>query len=189
MKKVFAAAIAAMMLTFGCVALAGCSQPSAEEVIRQGLTRELDQVKNLDGELMGEIGAMDAAGELEAYGITAQSFMETYFDGFDYSIDSVTIDEADKNKATAVVTLKVKSLTDVYTEITEASTEFATNSDVSSMTEDEINKKVGEIVLNAISAVPAEETDAVSLPLICENNEWQVTDAGLQALGIAMFNL
>lgn len=189
MKKVLAAVVAAMMLTFGCMALAGCSQPSAEDVIREGLTKELDQVKNLDGELMSEVGAMDAASELETYGITAQSFMETYFDGFDYSIDSVTIDESDKNKATAVVTLKVKSLTDVYTKITEASTEFATSADVASMSEDELNQKVGEIVLQAITDVPATETEAVTLPLVCENNEWQVTDAGLQQLGIAMFNL
>lgn len=189
MKKVLAAAVAAMMLTFGCMALAGCSQPSAEDVIRDGLTKELDQVKNLDGELMSEVGAMDAASELETYGITAQSFMETYFDGFDYSIDEVTIDENDKNKATAVVTLKVKSLTDVYTKITEASTEFASGADVASMSEDELNQKVGEIVLQAITDVPATETEAVTLPLVCENNEWQVTDAGLQQLGVAMFNL
>ena len=96
-----AVALAATMLT----GLVACGGESAEDVIRKGVTEELESIKNLDQAALDEImaGAGAANAGLEEYGIDMEEFCRTWLDGFDYSVDNVTVD-GENATATATIT-------------------------------------------------------------------------------------
>ena len=104
---------AALALVCGLV-LAGCSTgPSAEELIREDISSALDEVKSLDDDTVEElVESMDAA-SLEPYGIDGKELIRSMVDGFDYTIDAVTVDE-EAGTATAELTVTSKSMAELY---------------------------------------------------------------------------
>ena len=108
MKKILLVPI--MMLAALClVVLPGCGGPSVEDLIRQDLTEQLDEIKQGGDDLMDEIS--EASGEdFATLGIDAKEFATSYLDGFDYSIGDITVED---RTATAKVDLTMKSLGDI----------------------------------------------------------------------------
>lgn len=151
--------------TLGCVlaatlalALGACSTgPSDEELIRQGLSAELDQLVNKSGdeydEIMSDVESSYAS-MLGDYGIDPVELAESIFDGFGYTIDAV---EVDGDTATASVTLTMKSMTDFMEKVEAASQEFVEGADLATMTQDEAYAKIGEIIMESIDS--AEHTE------------------------------
>ena len=92
MKKRFfiVTLFACLALTLG---LTACGQPSAEETIREGLTTELDGLKDdkSDEFVRGLEG--DAADELDQLGIDKKQFATEYLKGFTYQIGDIAVDE------------------------------------------------------------------------------------------------
>lgn len=183
-KRIAAVLLAGTLLAFGGVALVGCG-PSAEEVVREGVAGELDSLKNLDEARMAELVEDVDAAELSAFGIEPKEFLAAYLDGFDYRIDDVTVD-GDTAKATVVLTSKSFA---AYTEELEKASE-ALGAEVAGgeMGEDEVNQRIGQAVMDALSAVPATETEPVELSFTLEGNTWTPTADAENAIANALFS-
>ena len=72
-KKIVLVGAMAALLALGATALAGCGGKSDADVIRESLTQELDQVKNLDDAFLSEVTASAETGGLDQFGIDAKT--------------------------------------------------------------------------------------------------------------------
>lgn len=182
-KTIMAACLAAAVLSFGALSLVGCG-PSAEEVVRQGVTDELERLKTHDAALLDELAADSGADQLVAYGIDAQTFIAAYLDGFDYRIDEVTVEGDD---ATATVVLTCKKF-DAFTQaLTEATTALAEDEETAALDGDELNAKIGQVVLEVLAGVEPTESNPVELPFARTDNVWSPAPGAEQALSTALF--
>ncbi|WP_080797366.1 hypothetical protein [Arabiibacter massiliensis] len=183
-KRGLAGLLVAALLAFGAFALVSCG-PSAEEVVREGVTKELDSLKNLDASLVDELAASAGVEQLADFGIDAKEFVSTYLGGFDYRIDDVTVNG---DAATATVTLTCKSFA-AYTDALEAaSAELAGDESLADLSEEELNQKLGQTIMDAIAAVPATETAPVALTFERKDNVWTPTADAQHALSNALFS-
>ncbi len=160
-----------------CLGLTACSSgPSAEEVIAEGITTTLDQVKTLDDDTLDEIVAAgkDDLADLNAVGIDARELFKTAFDGFDYKIESVTVDD---DLAKADLTITAKSFIDAQAKAEEITLKWLDEADTSiiNMNEDQINAKVGELAMRAISETEP-KTSTVRATFTKNGDEWSCDD-------------
>lgn len=161
------AALAATMLA----GLTACGGESAEDVIRKGVTEELESIKNLDqaalDEIMAGAGAADAG--LDEYGIDMEEFCRTWLEGFDYSVDNVTVDG---DNATATVTITCKSLMEGMTIFMDKVTALTDDTEAMSQSMDELNLQMGTMLMEALGEAPL-ETNTVDLPYVLNGNTWE----------------
>lgn len=182
-KTIMAACLAVAVLGFGALSLAGCG-PSAEEVVRQGVADELERLKTHDAALLDELAADSGADQLAVYGIDAQTFIAAYLDGFDYRIDEVKV-EGDEATATVVLTCKKF---DAFTQaLTEATTALAEDEGTADLGDEELNAKIGEVVLEVLAGVAPTESSPVELPFARTDNVWSPAPGAEQALSRALF--
>ena len=174
-KTVVAACLAAVALSVGALSLGACG-PSAEEVVRQGVADELERLKTHDEALLDE---------LATYGIDAKSFIAAYLDGFDYRIDEVKVDG---DSATATVVLTCKKFDAFAQALTETTTELAEDEQTAELDADQINEKVGQLVLEALGSVEPTESNPVELPFTRTDNAWGPASGAEQALSTALFS-
>ncbi|WP_417142375.1 hypothetical protein [Raoultibacter massiliensis] len=162
-----AVALAATMLT----GLVACGGESAEDVIRKGVTEELESIKNLDQTALDEImaGAGAANAGLEEYGIDMEEFCRTWLDGFDYSVDNVTVDG---ENATATVTITCKSLAEGINIFMDKVTALTEDPEAMSKSMDELNQMMGTMLMEGIGEAPV-ETNTVDLPYVLNGNTWE----------------
>lgn len=92
LKALTCSITAVLALSVGLV-LGACSGPSPEEVIREDLTANLDRVKELDDATVEELVSSMGTIGLETYGIEASDVVRSLLDGFDYTIDDITVDD------------------------------------------------------------------------------------------------
>ena len=182
-KKLLAVVLAATMMCFGALVLSSCGK-SDEEVVREGVARELDMVKNKDPEFMESITDAALASEMDAYGIDANEFMVSYLEGFDYTINDVTVDG---DTAVANVTITCKTLSDIYEQVMTSAEDAANSTDVSSMGDDESNQLVGQIMMDSVAQVQATTQEPVDLTFTLNGNTWEPTAAAESALPTALF--
>ena len=123
--KVLTCSITAVLALSVGLVLGACSGPSPEEAIREDLTANLDRVKELDDATVEElVGSMGTLG-LETYGIEASDVVRSLLDGFDYTIDDITVDD-EGTSAVASVSVTCKSASDFTERINQAATDLAT---------------------------------------------------------------
>ena len=183
-KKFAATFLAAALLAMGAVALVGCGQNN-EEVVRAGVATELDKLKNLDDETLSLLASEAGADDLAEFGIDSKEFVSSYLSGFDYRIDGVTVDG---DTATATVVLTCKSFSQYSSSLEEATNALVQDESILDMTSEELNTKIGEVVMNTIAEVPVAETDPIELTFALQDNTWTPTDDTEQAIGSALFN-
>lgn len=182
-KAVLTAGMAVAMLAAGAVFLAGCG-PSAEEVVRQGVSDELERLKAHDSELLAELAADSGADQLAVYGIDAQEFIGAYLDGFDYRIDDVTVDG---DTATATVVLTCKKFEEFSTALSTASMALAEDEATAELSEDGINQKIGQTVLEVLAGLEPSESVPVELTFTLQDKAWTPTSDTEKALSAALF--
>lgn len=183
MKKFVAGVTAAAMLTLSMGAFVGCGGQSDEEVIREALTEELEGIKTQDEAYMSQMAADMDADEFAVYGIDATEFMSKYLTGFDYTIDSITVNE---DTAEAVVTLTCKSFS-AYEDAIETETYNAiATTDIASMSEDDVNKLVGQIMMTALDKVEVAPTNPITIEYNKVDNVWEPTASSSNAITNAM---
>lgn len=182
-KAIVAACLAATALSFGAMTLAGCG-PSAEEVVRQGVSDELERLKAHDETLLDDLAADSGADQLAAYGIDAQTFIAAYLNGFDYRVDEVTVEGDD---ATATVVLTCKKFDAFAQALAEATSALAEDEETASLDGDELNAKVGDMVLEVLASVEPTESSPVELPFKRTDNVWGPASGAEQALSSALF--
>lgn len=179
MKKKLTTLALILIAALSMLALCACNNgPSSEEVIREGLSGELDTIVNKKGDDWDEmISDIEDEADLSQFGIDAEEFVGVLFDGFDYEITSVDVDEED-DTAVAHVTLTAKSMKDVMAALGQAADDFKSDpNNYAGLSEDELYKKVGELMMDAIRDV---ETQNVDVDLECvrdEDGNWTEADS------------
>ena len=183
-KKVATTFFASILLAMGAMALVGCGQ-NDEEIIRDGVSAELDKLKNLDEETLNLLASEAGADDLSSYGIDAKEFVSSYLAGFDYRIESVNVDG---DNATATVVLTCKSFSQYTNSLEEAVTTLAEDESIQSMSTDEQNMKFGETIMSSLNELSAVETSPIELAFAREGNSWSTTQEAEQAITNALFN-
>ena len=183
MKRIAAACLTAALAAFGAAALAGCG-PSNEEIVRQGVTEELEAVKALDPALLDEMAANEGLAQLAAYGIDAKEFVSSYLAGFDYRVDEVKVDG---DTAQATVVLTCKSFNAFATGFTEAVTALSADESVPNMGDEEVDQLIGQTVMDTLAAVEPTETAPVTLAFELKDNVWSPTAEAEQVITEALF--
>lgn len=169
----FLLALAVLLALFvGMVGLSGCSGgTNDEEAIRASLTSELDSIKNIDDTFVNEFSESINMSQLSVYGIDGVEFMKSYLNGFDYSIDSINVDG---DNATAQITLTCKSYTGYQQALQQAVDEITADPDsLASLSNDEINQKIGEIVIGSLDGVELAATQPISITYTKVDGTWE----------------
>ena len=126
-KRVLAVGVLSLVLALSSMALFGCGGNSDEQAIRNSVSSELDMLKNASDE--GVAAFTEGAGEdaFMDFGISNEQFVKEYFAGFDYAIDSITIDG---DTATVQVTLTIRTLSDFQEVFTAKTEEFVASDEM-----------------------------------------------------------
>lgn len=166
----------AAVLTFAMLAalsLTACGGESAEEVIRKGVTEELEEIKNLEDSFLDEVIAeLDDSGDLELLGIEADEFCRAILADFDYKVGDITVDG---NDAIVNVTITMKDVAEILETWTEDIMALAEDEAVLSMTEDELYAKMGEMLMTSLEEGEVKDT-VLDLPYEKVDNVWQGTE-------------
>lgn len=158
-KNLFAAVVVALALACGAALAACSSEPDPKEAITADIATQFDPVKNLDQTAIDELAAdVSATNDLEAYGIDGVTYVQSMLSGFDYEVKDVTVDESGES-AVATVAITCKSFTDATARATELSEEFANSGEILDMSMDEMNKKIGSIMMQAMDETQVKSTD------------------------------
>jgi hypothetical protein len=168
----FLSLLVAAFCALGVFTLSGCAQKQTdEEVIREQLTTELDSIKNVDSNFVDDFSESINMTQLSVYGIDGTDFMQAYLNGFDYSIDDISVEG---DQATATVTLTCKSYSGYQNALEDAVTKITENpEELTTMTEDDINKKIGEIVIGSLENVDLAQTTPIEIKYTKENDTWE----------------
>lgn len=179
--KVLTCSITAVLALSVGLVLGACSGPSPEEVIREDLTANLDRVKELDDATVEElVGSMGTIG-LETYGIEASDVVRSLLDGFDYTIDDITVDD-EGTSAVASVSVTCKSASDFTERINQAATDLATElmNDPSGLEllsdEEALNARIGEVVMETLDEVELQQT-SIEIDYSKTDDGWTASDA------------
>ncbi len=179
--KVLTCSITAVLALSVGLVLGACSGPSPEEAIREDLTANLDRVKELDDATVEElVGSMGTLG-LETYGIEASDVVRSLLDGFDYTIDDITVDDEGAS-AVASVSVTCKSASDFTERINQAATDLATElmNDPSGLEllsdEDALNARIGEVVMETLDEVELQQT-SIEIDYSKTDDGWTASDA------------
>ncbi len=182
-KRIAAITVLAMALVFG-TALTACSQQSssAEDLIREDLVAQFEPIMELDSEVVDLIAA---GSDLEEYGLTEEEFVTAILDGFDYSIDSITVEES---SATAVVTVTCKSLNDLTDVVDDLSQEFVEEAGDSlyDMTEEDINLQIGQIMMQAMDQIDLQSTEC-QFTYTLVSDVWTIDESSEDQIYAAFF--
>ncbi len=179
--KVLTCSITAVLALSVGLVLGACSGPSPEEAIREDLTANLDRVKELDDATVAElVGSMGTLG-LETYGIEASDVVRSLLDGFDYTIDDITVDD-EGTSAVASVSVTCKSASDFTERINQAATDLATElmNDPSGLEllsdENALNARIGEVVMETLDEVELQQT-SIEIDYSKTDDGWTASDA------------
>lgn len=182
-KNALVACAATVVMAFGAVALTGCG-PSDEEVIREGVTAQLEAIKTLDPALLDELSKGAGTAEMAAYGIEPKEFVTSYLAGFDYRVDEITVDG---DKAQANVVLTCKSLKEFEKAFTEATQALASYEAVANMTEAEITSKIGQTIMDTLGALQPVETAPIAIGYELKDDTWAPDSSAEKAVSDALF--
>ncbi len=166
-------------------ALTGCSGPkSDEQIIRESLASDLDSIKNLDDGFVSELSESINVSQLTMYGIDGGVFMKAYLDGFDYAIDSVTVDG---DTAQAQVTFTCKSYQGYQAALQEAVNQRVENPDeLAGKSDDEINKEIADIVIGSLTNVEPAATEPVVISYTKVDDEWLLSSSATGDIAAAL---
>lgn len=172
------------VVALACVSmLAGCAsdEPKPENGVKADIAAQLDPVKNLDENAVNDlVEAIQAANDLETYGIVAQDYIRSMLAGFDYSVKDVAISE-DGASATATVAITCKSFSDASLKASEKALELAQSGAMAEMSMDEMNKSMGSAMMEAMDETATKTTDC-TFDYALEDGAWKVVggiDSGL----------
>ena len=175
--KTLACTLCASLALVSGLVLTGCSGTNPEEAIRQDITTNFDEIKNLDDAAMEEFAEELGDTGLESYGIETTELLTSMLDGFDYSIESVTVDG---DAAVAEVSVTAKSMGELMNmdadAMTEALMEDLTSGALDANDDDAVNAWAGAYVMNLVDAIePSDKT--VTLTYINGDDGWELDES------------
>ncbi len=168
-----------IVLSLGVLGACSSSSSNDEEEIDESLAESLDSIKNLDGSVVEDIESYVGADALDAYGIDVEEFARTYFDGFDYSVDSIDVD-GDNADVTLTISCKSMSLfeDDLTEELNNLDAEFATEREKQGLSgedydQEEFDQYVGSHILDVLEDVNVVETNPLSIEMTKTDGTWE----------------
>ena len=179
MKKILTMVLAAALMCFGALALAGC-QDNSEQVIRDGVSKELNQIKNLDDAYVKELASQQSFTQLQQYGVNSENFIKALFGGFDYSIKDISVKD---NKATITMTITSKDFSTFQKDLTNMvnSMDYTKFSSV-----DDALNFFGTECMKLIENMPVVESQPFTITCTKKDNTWVVDDGAETAIMKAM---
>lgn len=171
------------MIVVCCLAmLAGCG-PSTEDMIRNDLTSQFDDIKNDSSDIADEV-AESAGEDFATIGVDAKAFATAYLEGFDYAINDVTVDG---DTATADVTVTCKSLNSILNAFQTSFAAKLNSYDAESLpTEDELNQLAGQLLMEATEAAEPRETACSFTYTKDDDGTWEADESASSAMLNAM---
>lgn len=140
------------------------------------LTTNFDEIKNLDDAAIEELAEEMGSTGLEDYGIETVDLIASMAEGFDYTINSVTVDG---DTATASVTVTCKSATELmdldYGAMTEDLLEAVEAGEVDVSDEASVNTWTGEYLMGLLDALEPAEKD-LDLTYVNGSDGWELDD-------------
>lgn len=176
--KTLLAAVVSACLAACALSLAGCtSGPSDEDQVRNVVSQDFDQIKNMDDatleQLTSGIGE-DETAVFSAIGLNVNEFLKAFFDGFDYQITDVQVDG---DAASATVTCTMKSTQDIQNAWNDTFSNF-TSSDIT---------ELGPQLMQDMANVEPTESAPITIKLHKDSNgEWVEDDDAAKALSDTM---
>lgn len=167
-KKFLALLVCAAMACALLVCAAGCGGPNNEQVIRDGISQELDSIKNKDEKVLKQIETNGKKAGLEKAGISSTDFANSALDGFDYSIGDITVDG---NNATAQVTITSKSYSDLVSKLANLENDLRAQEDFESLTADQVTQRNGQLMMGYMDNL-ATVTETVPVEYRLQGNQW-----------------
>lgn len=169
-KRLFAPLLALVAICF--VALTACGGPSVEDLIREDLTTQFDEIKAGGDDFME--GIEQSAGEdFDTLGVEPRAFAESFLEGFDYQIDDITVDD---DTATAKVSLTVKSMGDIINEFQLSYAEYLSGL-TEAPSEDEAYRQAGQMLMDATATVEPKTTDCTFTYSRDDDGEWSADES------------
>ena len=139
-----------MLVVALCAGMLAACGPSVEDLIREDLTTQFDEIKANGEDFIAEIES-SAGEDFATLGVDTGEFMTAYLDGFDYSIDDVTVEE---DTATATVTVTCKSMSEVLSDWQTRFYAALENVDLETLSsEDELMQIGGSCLMESVQAV------------------------------------
>lgn len=182
LKKLAIILLASALLVLSAGALAGCGK-SADATIKDDMTRQLDGVKKMDGDFANSLVSAFSTESFEVYGIDPAAFVQSYFQGFDYSIGEIKVDG---DTATVELTLTCKSYSAIKVAIGEATAELNGSDEFASLPHDEQYERIGQIVMEALDSATPLETKPITVRYTKKDDSWLPTDNTAQAIAKAL---
>ena len=124
----------------------GCSKTS-EDVIRDAVKAEFDPYKNLEDEALSRIASIAEDEGLSDIGISGAEFASSVLQGFDYSIDDVSIEG---ENAFVTVTIRSKSASDFDDKISKRVQRFIESESSQKLAQEDKAQEIGSIALDSI---------------------------------------
>lgn len=170
------------------LALGGCGLfgPSPEQIVRDGLASDFDML--LDGESQARqtmVSNLESTGALSGLGVDTQGFLNELFEGMEYEVASVEVDDEAKT-ATATIELTCKSLTDVATRAQELLNQRAADAGETAISPEETLAWMGECLMQAARE---DAPESVELELDCSSDDegtWSADDSVAAAVAGAL---
>ena len=179
-RKLILALLMAVATTMALVGLSGCAGGNdARSAITDDLKGKLEVVKNLDDEgiatLKESMGSTSASGMLGSYNLTTEQLISGFFDGFDYDIVDVEVNE-EKNTATAVFTVRCKSMDSLTSQLSEKVEALQDDEATRALSANEIKEKIGEVVLSTLDSIEPQDSDEITVDYTYADGTWTTDD-------------
>lgn len=168
LKKIVAALTAGALALGAMGVVVGCG-PDNETVIREAIVKEFDTYKNMDDSALSEIATFAEQEGLDELGIDGQEFATAVLDGFDYTVDSVTVNGKD---AVAKVTIVSKSYSDFEDKFNAIIDEMTNDPSLAEMSEEEAVAAVGEKVMQVLDETET-ITESADVAYVLKGNVWE----------------
>lgn len=186
MKKQILACVLALVTALSLDMLAGCSGQNDEQVIRDGITQELDTYKNLEGDTLASVVDSMGADQFSQFGIDAEEFVRSFFSDFDYTIDSITVED---DTADVVVTFSNKSISGFEDAVNGIVDEMTNDESLADMSYDEFTALYGQRVMEALDNVEPATADPVTITCVKSDNTWAVDSSASQEILEALVSI
>lgn len=172
MKKAFAAIVMCLVMAFSFSGLVACSDNS-EELIREKLNEELALLKSPDEETIANLSSSIPSASLAQVGLSSEEVVRALLEGFDGTIDSVTVDGSN---ADAVVTISCKDFSQLEESMGNLTDEMMSNVDqFAGMSSSEITAWAGQQIMTKIKELPVITHDPVTVNYVKNGNTWEPT--------------
>lgn len=169
------------VLAVACgLSLGACSSgPSAEDIILEDITTNLDDIKNMDDATLDGLARQIGSVGLEEYGVDTGTLITSMIDGFDYSIESVEVED---DTATASVTVTVKSMTEFmnfdYDVMADDIVDAVTSGEIDTTDQDAFNAWVGEYIMAMIDDLEPVEKD-ITFTYVNGEDGWELDESSV----------